>query len=267
MSSDLYEVLSLAARYLFTLLGVLIVLRAFIWLLQDRADRRLRLRSLPDAGMIGELVVLAGSIDLSEGTVVPVPWEGVMGSVRSCDLYIPCEGIRKRHLSFSFQPGKGLLIHPCSGCEARVNDVPLTCRSREDESPMVHGSFLQVGSALLRLRLFAGLDQRAGFDSPEPVPDGVPLYPPSGENRTGLMGSGAPYFSPFPSEYQPADTENPANTGYGSVSQGEMTFCPAEQNSLSRESYFPEHSDHSAEQQSSVRQKHNDRNWEADWSE
>ena len=94
MSSDLYEVLSLAARYLFALLGVLIVLRSFIWLMHDRAERRLRLRNLPDAGMIGELTVLAGSADLSPGTVIPVPWEGVMGSVRSCDLYIPCEGIR-----------------------------------------------------------------------------------------------------------------------------------------------------------------------------
>ena len=182
MSSDLYEVLSLAARYLFTLLGVLIVLRAFTWLLSDHAEKRRRLRALPDAGTVGELVVLAGGPDLPEGTAIPVPWEGILGSVRSCDLWIPCSGIRKRHLSFSFQAGLGLLLHPFSRCEARVNQNLITCNTRESDFPLAHGSFLQVGSALLRLRLFAGLDPAAGFEENSavtaPASDFAPVMPP-----------------------------------------------------------------------------------------
>ena len=78
MSSELYEVLSLAARYLFALLGVLIVLRSFFWLLSERAERRRTVRRMPWSGTVGELVVVSGSRDLPEGTVIPVPWEGIL---------------------------------------------------------------------------------------------------------------------------------------------------------------------------------------------
>ncbi len=158
MSPDLYELISLAARYLFTLLGLLIVLRAFLWLLSDRAEKHRRLRKLPDAGMVGELVVLSGGPALSEGTVISVPWEGELGSVRSCDIYLPVDGVRRRHLSFSFYPGIGLCLRPFSGCEIRVNDSLLTCRTPEKSFPMTHGAYLRIGSSLLQLRLFAGLD-------------------------------------------------------------------------------------------------------------
>ena len=159
MSSSLFEVLSLAARYLFSLMGVIIVLRSFAWLLAERSERHRVLRTLPDAGTIGELVVLEGSEELPAGLSIPVPWEGVLGSVRSCDIVVPCPGVRKRHLTFSWETGTGLTILPCSGCEAQVDGVTLNVRTREkDARPMVHGSFLKVGSALLRLRVFAGLD-------------------------------------------------------------------------------------------------------------
>lgn len=58
MGSDVYEVISLAARYWFTFLGVLIVWRSFRWLRKDRKAKHRRLKQLPDAGMVGELVVL-----------------------------------------------------------------------------------------------------------------------------------------------------------------------------------------------------------------
>ena len=165
MSSDLFEVLSLAARYLFTLLGTLIVLRAFGWLITDTVERRRRLRSLPDAGLVGEMVVLSGggASGVPDGSVLPLPWEGDLGSVRSCDLCLPCPGVQKQHLRFSFQVGKGLRILPRSGCEVVMDGNIITYRSGEKASFMNHGSFLQVGSALLRLRLFTGLDPQAGF--------------------------------------------------------------------------------------------------------
>ena len=168
VSADIYEILSLAARYLFAIMGLLIVVRAFLWLLSDRKERKDRLRRLPDAGKIGEFVVLAGSRDLPENTWIPVPREGVLGSVRSCDLVIPCPGVRSGHLDFSWLDGTGLLIRPRSGCEARVDGIPLNCRSNPRSAPLRHGSFLEVGTARLRLLVFAGLDPNAGFeDLPE----------------------------------------------------------------------------------------------------
>ena len=190
MSSDLYEVISLAARYLFAFLGVVIVLRSFLWLFSDRAEKRRRLRRLPDSGNIGEMVVLSGSPELPEGTSLPVPWEGVLGSVRSCDIVVPCEGVRKRHLRFSYTVGKGLQILPASGCEAAVDSVTLDCRSGERGAPMVHGSFLQVGSALLRLRVFAELDSAAGFD-PSSSFNSEPFDIPQAGYPTGIPGEAA----------------------------------------------------------------------------
>ena len=56
MSEELYTVVALLARYLFAILGFLIVLRFFLWMLADRMEKRSRSRSLPDAGYIGNLL-------------------------------------------------------------------------------------------------------------------------------------------------------------------------------------------------------------------
>lgn len=215
MSADLYEVLSLAARYFFTLLGVLIVLRAYAWLFSDRKEKHRRLRELPDAGMVGELIVLSGS-DLPEGAGIPLPREGVLGSVRSCDLYLPADGVRRKHLSFSFQPGLGLLVRPFRGCEVFVNDVRVPCGGRDREAPLAHGSFLRVGSALLRLRLFAGMDPVAGFDSvnpfsapqasPGPASPMIPPFPVSPSQEAPFNAEYPPVQPPVPVENIPADS-------------------------------------------------------------
>ncbi|MBR2822975.1 MAG: hypothetical protein IKE24_04755 [Clostridia bacterium] len=249
MSADLFEVLSLAARYLFTLLGVLIVLRAFGWLLADRAEKHRRLRNLPDAGTVGEFVLLSEAGDLPEGTVIPVPWEGVLGSVRSCDVTLAAPGIRRQHLFFSFQPGQGLILRPFSGCDAFVNDTRLTCRSRDGDAPMTHGSFLRVGSALLRLRLLSGMDPRAEFggtDSPaaDPVPGnpepaacpaaGGPFPPPPFDQAAPLP--------PFPVREAPPMTQPAFNPQADPSAQADPSGAPAR---------GPRRSDR----------------WEADWSE
>ena len=285
MSSDLYEVLSLAARYLFTLLGVLIALRAFVWLLSDRAEKRRRIRQLPDAGRVGELVVLSGGPDLPEGTVLPLSWEGVLGSVRTCDVCVPCGGVRRQHLFFSFHAGVGLCIHPLSGCEARVNDVPLTCHSREDAAPMVQGSFLAVGSALLRLRLFAGLDPRAGVESEvaPPSPEGFPEASPAGivpqsmpdmpaDPRFSAAGTGGAPFpawqasSPYPPFIQepPLIPEPPVSAGGAPLSAETIPDPPLSAVPLDNASASPE--GEIAPRPAAPRRRRADR-WEADWSD
>ncbi len=200
MSAELYEVLSLAARYLFALLGIVIVLRAYFWLLSDRAERKRLLRRLPFAGTVGEFVVVAGGPELPEGTAIPVPWEGILGSVRVSDLCVPCEGVRRKHLSFFYDRNLGLLIRPFSGCEAQTDAGLVNCHSRPESAPLRHGSFLGVGQAVLRLRVYAALDPSAGFDelraSDAPSREGSGFAPPS--SVTGFSGSSPESLPPFP---------------------------------------------------------------------
>lgn len=175
MPENIYEIISLGARYWFALLGVLIVWRAFRWLRKDRRANHRRLRQLPDAGMIGEMVVLEGSDELPEGTAIPVPRAGVLGFVRGCDVVVPVDGVAAHHLDFTFQDGKGLLLFPLRGATCYVDDVELTHRSKTKKHPMCHGSRLQVGGAVLRLRLFAGLDAEYRAHTPY-EPQYQPFY-------------------------------------------------------------------------------------------
>ena len=159
MSADIYEILALAMRYWFVLLGCLIVWRAFSWLRKDRRQTHKRLKTLPDAGMIGELVVLAGSDRLPEGSMIPVPYEGTLGALRTCDVVVPVHSVQAEHLDFSFVPGKGLLIFPRKGCACTVDGLAIVTRRDSRSTPMGHSSVLTIGdSVVLRLRLLAGLD-------------------------------------------------------------------------------------------------------------
>ena len=178
MPDEIYEIISLAARYWFALLGLLIVWRSFSWLRKDRRAKHRRLRQLPDAGMIGELVVLHGSDELPEGTAIPVPREGVLGFIRTCDVVVPVQGVARQHIDFTFQDGRGLLLFPLRGCDCVMDETPLDHRSKTKKYPMHHGSRLTVGEAVLRLRLFAGLETERHpvlyDDAPQPFPGEQP---------------------------------------------------------------------------------------------
>ena len=107
MPSQIYEILSLMMRYWFAALGVLIVLRAFWWLWKDHRSREKKRRSLPDAGSIGEFVVESDCAALPQDTLLPVPADGTLGSVRSCDIVVPARGVSPRHLDVMFRNGYG----------------------------------------------------------------------------------------------------------------------------------------------------------------
>ena len=160
-SVEVWRILYAVSRYLFPVLAAVTVFLVFLYMLTDSHARHDMVRSLPGSGTVGELVVLSGDRDLDTNTWFPVPREGVLGSVRSCDLVIPCPGVRPKHLDFSWRDGAGLLIRPRTGCEVLINGIPVDCRTNAAEIPLVHGSVLQVGSAVLRLHLFAALDNTA----------------------------------------------------------------------------------------------------------
>ncbi len=156
MPAQAYEVVAMGARYWFAFLGVVIVWRSFMWLRKDAKIRRRRLKQLPDAGLVGELVVLAGSDALPPGTVIPLPREGSLGSLRSCDVSLPCSGVASRHGDFRFESGVGLILTPAPQLNFMVDGVEPEPGQRE--WVMHHGSRLVIGDALVRLRLFMGLE-------------------------------------------------------------------------------------------------------------
>lgn len=204
MDARFYEVLAMAMRYFFTAVGVLIVLRSFSWLLKDRRLKHRRLRQLPDAGTIGVFTVMEGGKHLPEGAVIPVPPEGVLGSVRTCDMIVPAPDVAAMHLDFVFQDGKGLFIRPRRGCEALVDGMPIVTRKDSQMYPLQHGSVLTVGQAVLRLGVFAGLNvPDVSFASPEPPPEELP---PQSEQPWQPMNPPQPWQSVNPQQpwYPPA---------------------------------------------------------------
>ena len=182
--AKIYEVLALAMRYFFTLLGVMIVWRAFSWLRKDRKQTHKRLKQLPDAGTIGIFTVEAGGEDLAAGEVIPVPHEGVLGYLRTCDVVVPVADVATAHLDFTFVDGKGLYIYPRRGCEAVVDGVSLASRRDCQRYPMQHGSTLEIGQAVLRLGVFAGLDVQEAqplLPTEEDFPTGEAWVPPTSQ--------------------------------------------------------------------------------------
>ncbi len=219
VSPEIYLVLSQASRWLFALLALMLLFLAYSWHRSDRKERRDRFRNLPGAGTVGELIVLSGSDELPAETWFPVPREGVLGSLRSCDLVIPCSGVSSHHLDFAWQDGTGLLIRPRAGCEVLIDGVPVTRRGMD--MPLIHGSVLQVGSAVLRLQLFAALSHtNRTFTPPQPVPgsfsDPMPQPIPVHVQYPPEPAGGQPVYcpppvqEPFPVSYpEPYNPEPP----------------------------------------------------------
>lgn len=213
VSPEIYQVISQASRWLFAFFALMLLIFAFSWHHAEQRERRERFRKLPGAGTIGELVVLSGSEELAPDTWFPVPREGVLGSLRSCDLVVPCPGVSSQHLDFSWQDGTGLLIRPRLGCEVLVDGIPVSRRGTYADAPLMHGSVLQVGSAVLRLQLFSALSHtNRAFMPYTPVSEpgrGVwaPPSPPPAQVPPAAVGQppqDLSYTAPSVTQEQPA---------------------------------------------------------------
>ena len=209
MPEDIYEIISLAMRYWFTALGVLIVWRSFSWLRKDRRLKHKRLRQLPDAGMIGELLVVQGSGDLEEDTLISLPREGVLGFLRANDVVVPAEGVAGQHIDFVFVSGQGVRMFPRRGCSCRIDGEEITDRRSAKANPMLHGSELIIGEAVLRLRFFAGVDAPSlAMEpiTPEPMPfpvQPVSPYPPQPVQQPYQPSYPQQPYAPQQQAYQP----------------------------------------------------------------
>lgn len=184
MPSEIYEVVAQGARYWFLFLMALIVWRSWRWYRKDQRQAKKRRRLLPDAGYVGEMVVMEGAGALAAGEVLPVPHEGTLGSLRTNDLCVPAGGVAKRHLWFCFEEGHGLMVEPLGKHALEVDGEAF--HSRREPLYMAHGSILCVGDCRLRLRLFAGFEcvghaSRQAEEpmlQPEPQAQSQPQQPP-----------------------------------------------------------------------------------------
>ena len=271
VSPEIYSVVSDASRWLFAFFALMLLLFAFSWHRAGRKERKNRFKNLPEAGNVGEFLVLSGGDELPQNTWFPVPREGVLGSLRSCDLVVPCPGVRSQHLDFSWQDGAGLMIRPRMGCEVLVDGIPVTRRGAYADAPMRHGSLLQVGTAVLRLQLLAALSgtgraftpqpavsgQEAGeWNSPPPaVPYPAPFPPAPGFAPQPFPGAPQPEQPPVPLRSAGEQLQQPPVPPQPAGEQPQQTPVPPQP----------------AEEQpqpvaSAPRRRRSDR-WKEDWSE
>ncbi len=151
MSSDAYQLLSRAMRYVFVLIAALFFLMTVIWMRRDQRHWRRNKKDLPDAGTVGELV------DEDSLRRCPVPREGTLGSSARCDIRIVGRGVRRHHADVRFVDGRGLRIIPGKGRKIFVDGQAVS-------SPVyaARGAHIRIGSVYLTLRLFEGVDAPAG---------------------------------------------------------------------------------------------------------
>lgn len=159
------ELISLAMRYVFLVLGILIALRALLSFKRDADRYKKEMRRLPDAGYIGELRLE------STGKTYPIPREGDMGRGFSCDIRLKGKGIGRHHAAFAYVPGKGLRITSIAG-----KIITLDGKRLRGRTFAINGSYLVIGQNTYRVLFFQGVDvpnpaRMMAYDSPEAVPD------------------------------------------------------------------------------------------------
>lgn len=147
MSGEAYELMAMLMRYIFVVLGAVILFRAFRQMRKDARAHRKEMKRLPDAGLIGEVV------DLETGKSQPLPREGLMGSSSVCDIRLKRRGVARRHVLFAFVEGKGLQVKPHRGHKVAMEGVLMS-----GPAYALHGTQLSLGHANIRIRLFAGLN-------------------------------------------------------------------------------------------------------------
>ena len=55
VSPDIYEVLSVASRWIFAFFALMLLVFALVWHHAERKERKERFKNLPGAGTVGEL--------------------------------------------------------------------------------------------------------------------------------------------------------------------------------------------------------------------
>ena len=162
MTQAWVQVLSLLFGYVSAAIILLIVLLALRKYASDRALWRRVRRELPQAGAVGQLVVLDGGRRLRLGEEISVPYEGTMGASHSCDVCIPARKVHMRSALF-WMENDGLHMVALHRDGFLADDVPV---EPGDEAVLRDGAVLRVGEARLSLSLYSSRRMRAIDDGP-----------------------------------------------------------------------------------------------------
>ena len=147
MNRDVYDILALVGRYVFAVLMVVIVLRAWrITIVDNRRARKLR-QLAPATGLSGELVVLEGGEKAPEGTRYPVIREGIIGSSRKADVRIRHKSVRRVHAFFELMDA-GLRVRTHGNA-----DMSLSWEEPVRELLLGDGDTFEIGNVQLMVVL------------------------------------------------------------------------------------------------------------------
>lgn len=189
MSGGLYEIIALAARYLFAALMVLIVIRAWkITIVDSRRAAMLR-RMSPETGVCGEFLILTGNGKVRDGMRFPVIREGMIGSSGKADVRLRANGVHRTHAYFEFTK-KGLRLR--DHASARIYNARGEAKR---ELLLGDGAKITIGSVEMMLILTVAVDTPAEapreglFDIPDDSPvlarrPAQPAYRPPEAART-----------------------------------------------------------------------------------
>ena len=159
MTNAWYQVLSLGFGDVSCAIAVVCVLCALGKFLKDRKLHRRVRKSTPRVGGAGVLrVMTAGLRRLPAGTQIRVPYEGILGCLRSCDVYIPYRKVHMRS-AFFWMEGDGLHMVALHRDGFVVDDVPV---EPGDEAILEDGAILQIGEVKLVWYMKDG--RRASFE-------------------------------------------------------------------------------------------------------
>lgn len=150
VNANAYEILSLAMRYVFAALMVLIVLRGWrITIIDSRRATKLR-RLSPETGIIGQMLVVDGSERARTGMKYSLTLEGTIGSSRGADIRIRHSSVKGRHAYYQMTD-EGLFVRGHARSRIALEGKPLT-----QELMLCDGDVLRVGRVKLMLVLMGG---------------------------------------------------------------------------------------------------------------
>lgn len=174
MSGSMYELIAIAARYLFAALMVLIVIRAWKITLVDARRAAVLRRLSPETGVCGEFLIMTGGGKVREGMRFPVIREGMIGSAAKADIRLRASGIHRSHAYFELTKN-GLRVR--THANARLYNA----RGESKREVMLgDGAKITVGSIEMMLILTVSVDAPAEdsrevlFDIPDDSPSLAP---------------------------------------------------------------------------------------------
>ena len=136
---------------------ILIVFVAGIMQILSEAGRWRR------AGIAGKLhVIERGNLRASVGEDIPVPYEGMMGSSRVSDIFLPSRGVHLRSAFFWVDEGQ-LHVVPVRRDGMLADNVPV---SVGDEAVLRNGAVLNLGTVRMKLTLYESAAGSRGMETP-----------------------------------------------------------------------------------------------------